>query len=226
MAETEEKVEIDETCIYGSVRNQNRLYMKEILGNKLLDYRIKKIKCQLKDNLFIAGIQIICRNTNDGSTKAIIDYQSKENNLTEQEFDLKNEGIKEMRVWLNTDIVLIGFEIKTDKNRVFKFGYGNDEQLVKISDFTEEERFIVGFGVYTDGDNGVTAICGQYISKKKYISLIYSGIFSLRLKIKNPDFKDKLEKNVDKMTEKNKILYRICQLPDNQFFNIIKYSIE
>ena len=226
MAETEEKVEIVETCIYGSVRNQNRLDMKEILGNKLLDYRIKKIKCQLKDNSFIAGIQIICRNTNDGSTKAIIDYQSKENNLTEQEFDLKNEGIKEMRVWINTDIVLIGFEIKTDKNRVFKFGYGNDEQLVKISDFTEEERFIVGFGVYTDGDNGVTAIYGQYISKKKYISLIYSGIFSLRLKIKNPDFKDKLEKNVDKMAEKNKILYRICQLPDNQFFNIIKYSIE
>ena len=226
MAETKETVEITDTCIYGSVRNQNRLDMKEILGNNLLDYRIKKIKCQLKNNSFIAGIQIICRNTNDGSTKAIIDCQSKENNLTEQEFDLQNEAIIEMRVWLNTDIVLIGFEIKTDKGRVHKFGYGNDEQLIKISDFTEEERFIVGFGVYTDGENGVTGIYGQYISKKKYISLIYSGIFSLRLKIKNPDFKAKLEQNINKMTEKNKILYNICQLPDNQFFNIIKYSIE
>ena len=65
-------------------------------------------------------------------------------------------------------ISLIGFEIETDKERKFKFGYGNDEQLIKISDFMEEEQLIIGFGIYTDGENGVTAIYAQYISKKNY----------------------------------------------------------
>ena len=160
--------EIQEIAIYGSIRNSNPLDVKEILGNKILDYRIKKIRCQLKKDESISGIQIIYENVNDGSLKAIIDYKSKEADIIEQEFELNNENIKGMNVYLNFDVLLIGFEIVTDKERKFKFGYGNDEQLFKIIDFMEEEQVIVGFGIYTDGENGVTAIYAQYISKNNY----------------------------------------------------------
>jgi hypothetical protein len=225
MSDTFDKIEINDTCIYGQARNQNFLDMKRILGNKLLDYRIKKIRCQIKDNC-IYGIQFFYRNINDGSIKAFIDVTSVKSGLTEQEFDINNEAITEMRTWLNNETLLIGFEVKTEKGRLFKFGYGNEEQLIKISDFQENERVIVGFGVYTDGENGITALYGQYIDKKKYISMIYGGIFSLKLKLKDANYKEKMDKKVDKMEEKNRILYRICQMPSNPFFNIIKYSIE
>ena len=225
MSDLLDKMEINDTCIYGQAKNQNYLDMKNILGNKLLDHRIKKIRCQIKDN-YIYGIQFYYRNINDGSTKAFIDVTSNKSDLTEQEFDINNEAITEMRTWLNDDIILIGFEVKTDKGRIFKFGYGNEEQLRKISDFEKNERVIVGFGIYTDGENGITAIYGQYIDKKKYTSMIYGGILSLKLKLKDPNYKEKMDKKVDKMGEKNRLLYRICQMPNNPFFNIIKYSIE
>ena len=48
MKNTNGILEIQETYIYGSVRTSNRLDMKEILGNKILDYRIKKKKMSIK----------------------------------------------------------------------------------------------------------------------------------------------------------------------------------
>lgn len=217
---------IEPTCIYGTVAESTNYDMKDILGEKLIDYRLTKIKCFLKSNTSIYRIQFTYRNTNDDKETTFIDVKSNEKDLIEQEMDLNNEEIINMRVWLNDEINLIGFEVETKKGRIQKFGYGNDDQLIKISDFEEEKRFIVGFGCYADEKNGVTAIYAYYINKKQYISIFYDGIFSLRIKLKDPKFKEKKEKELNKMNEKNKILYRISQLPDNQFFNIIKYIFD
>jgi len=219
------EIPITDSCIYGSVTNQNYLEIKTILGDKILDYKLKKIICQLKSNTCIVGIKFIYRNLDTGEDKALIDITSNLNDLIETDFDLNNEEVKDMKVWLNHDIRLIGFEITTNKNRSKKFGYGNDEQLVKISDFENGDQIIVGFGCYSDDNFGISAIYGQYINKKKYVSIIYSGIFSLRHIIKNYEYKQKIEKKLKNMEENKQILYRICQMPDNQFFNIIKYSI-
>ena len=226
MLEKENTISLEPTCIYGTVSESKNYDMKDILGDKLLDHRLSKIKCFLKSNTSIYGIQFTYRNINDCKETTFINVKSNEKDLIEQEMDLNNEEIKDLRIWLNDDINLIGFEVVTSKGRVQKFGYGNEEQLIKISDFEEEKRVIVGFGCYADEKNGVTAIYGYYISKKQYISVCYGGIFSLRIKLKDPEFKEKIDKKLDSMNEKNKILYKICQLPDNQFFNIIKYSID
>ena len=226
MSEKENILSFEPTCIYGTVSESTIYDMKDILGEKLIDYRLTKIKCFLKSNASIYGIQFTYRNINDCKETTFIDVKSNEKDLIEQEMYLNNEEIKNLRVWLNDEIMLIGFEVETSKGRVQKFGYGNDEQLIKISDFEEESRIIIGFGCYADEKNGVTALYAYYISKKQYISICYGGIFSLRIKLKDPEFKQKVEENLNKMNEKNSILFKICQLPDNQFFNVIKYSID
>ena len=226
MSNSVESIAVEPTCIYGTVEGDSeRFDMFEQLKDKLLDYRITKIRCFLKSNTSIYGIQFIYRNINDCTETTFIDVKSNQNDLIEQEMSLNNEEIKDLRVWLNQDIKLIGFEVITNK-RTQKFGYGNEEQLIKISDFENLDKIIVGFGCYADQTNGVTGLYGFYISKKQYTSIIYSGIFSLRIKLKDPKFKEKTEKKLQKMNEKNNILYKICQFPDNQFFNIIKYSID
>ena len=226
MSNSVESVTIEPTCIYGSVEGESERHdMKEKLGDKLLDYRITKIRCFLKSNTSIFGIQFIYRNINDCKETTFIDVKSQQNDLIEQEMSLNNEEIRDLRVWLNQDIKLIGFEVITNK-RSQKFGYGNDEELIKVPDFENLDKIIVGFGCYADQTNGVTGLYAFFVSKKQYTSIIYSGIFSLRIKIKNPEFKEEAEKKLEKMNDKNKILFKICQLPDNQFFNIIKYSID
>ena len=227
MSEKENVLCFITTCNYGTVEESSKYYdMKEILGEKLIDYRLTKIKCFLKSNTSIYGIQFTYRNINDCKETTFIDVKSNEKDLIEQDMDLNNEEIKDLRIWLNDEIYLIGFEVETNKGRIQKFGYGNNEQLIKIPDFEEENRVVIGFGCCADEKKGVTSLYGYYINKKQYISICYGGIFSLRIKLRDPEFYKKVEKNLNKMTEKNKILFKICQLPDNQFFNIIKYTID
>ena len=213
------------TSKYGFEGNEAKLYdMKDILKNKILNYRISKIKCQLKSNKGIYGIQFFYRNLNDGKESPIINVQSKEKDLIEQEFDLSQEYIIDMKTWLDQDTILIGFEIKTNKNRIFKFGYGNEEQLIKIPDLQNLDKIILGFGLNANEDGLVTSIYGYYINKNRYIFNQYKGILCLRKKLENPEYNEKIMKKAANMNKKNQILYRICKLPQNQFFNIMKYT--
>ena len=210
------------TCIYGLDTGDNRQDIYEILKNKLLDYKLTKIKCFIKP-YSILGIQFTYRSINNEII--IMEIKPNENeNLIEEEMILYNETINGLKVWLNEDIKLIGFEIETTKKNIKKFGYGEDNELRIISDFKNKDQIIVGFGCCSNDKDGITSIYAYYINKR-YISILYNGIFTLRVKIKDSKFKEKTEKKLKKMNEKNRILYRICQLPDNQFFNIIKYII-
>ena len=213
------------TCNYGTVSENSNLYdMKDILNTKMINYKISKIKCQLKSNVGIYGIQLFYRNLIDGKETAIINIQSKEKDLIEQEFDLAGEHIIDMNTWLNQDYILMGFEIITNKNRVQKFGYGDNEQLVKIPDLKDLNKIVVGFGLYLTEGNYIESIYGYYIKKNIYISNLYKGILHLREKSKNPEYKEKIQKKLSNMSKRNQILFRICCLPQNHFFNIIKYT--
>ena len=227
-SDANEKIPIEPTCILGTVQEASKRYdMYEILGEKLLDYRLTKITCFSKSNKSIYGIQFTYRNINDCKETTFIDVKSNEPDLIKQEMDLNNENIVTLNTWITNDnIKLIGFEVTTNKKRIYKFGYGKDEEYYKVPDFENLDNVLVGFGCYADEKDGVTGLYGYFINKKKYITIIYSGILSFRIKLKDPVFKEKTEKSLAKMSEKNKILYKICHLPDNQFFSIIKYSID
>ena len=213
------------TCNYGYVSENADLYdMKTILNTKMMDYKLSKIKCQLKSNIGIYGIQFIYRNLIDGKETEIINIQPKEKDLIEQEFDLCGEHIIDMNIWLNNEIILIGFEIITNKKRVQKFGYGNDEELIKIPDLKDLDKIIIGFGVNAFERNWISSIYGYYVNKNTYFSNLYKGILYLREKSKNPEYNEKIKKKLNNMNKKNQILYRICSLPQNHFFNIMKYT--
>ena len=213
------------TCIYGSVLDESKLYdMKDILKDKMLNYKITKIKCQIKSNEGIYGIELFYRNLIDGKETSIINVQSKEKDLIEQVFDLCGDYIIDMRVWINNDIKLIGFEIVTNRNRIFKFGYGKDEQLVKISDLKNLDKIIIGFGLYVNEGNSISSIYAYYINKSNYFYHLYKGILYLRSKSQNKEYNEKIQKKLSSMSKRNQILFRICNLPQNQFFNIMKYT--
>ena len=213
------------TCNYGSVLDESKLYdMKDILKDKMLNYKITKIKCQIKSNEGIYGIELFYRNLIDGKETSIINVQSKEKDLIEQVFDLCGDYIIDMRVWRNNDIKLIGFEIVTNRNRIFKFGYGKDEQLVKISDLKNLDKIIIGFGLYVNEGNSISSIYAYYINKSNYFYHLYKGILYLRSKSQNKEYNEKIQKKLSSMSKRNQILFRICNLPQNQFFNIMKYT--
>ena len=214
------------TCNYGFDGENSKYYdVTDEVSESILNYKIKKIICQIKSNECIYGIQLIYRNINDGKEKTLINVKPKELDLIEQEMTFGVEEIVDLRTWVSKDFKLIGFEITTNKGRSQKFGYGKDEDLRKIPEFENNENNIVGFCVSGDDKNGITSLFAYYINKRTYDFYIYSGIFSLRIKIKDEKFKKIIENKLPTMNEKNKILYKICCLPDNQFFHVIKYAL-
>ena len=226
MSSGKQSIGVMSTCNFGTVEEFSKYYdMKDEVGKSILDYRLTKIKCQLKSNDSIYGIQFYYRNINTGKEVALINVKAKETDLIEQEMAFGVEELVDFRTWLSDDNKLIGFEVTTNRGRIQKFGYGNDEQLRICPDFEGNNNTIVGFGVTADDKNRVTAMYAYYLNKKTYAFYLYSGVFSLRIKTKDENYKKKYEAKFLNMSEKNQVLYKVCCLPDNQFYNIMKYAL-
>ena len=214
------------TSIYGSVPDKSKLIdIYEILKDKIFNYKLSKIKTQSKSNKGLYGIQFIYRNLIDGKEASLINIQSKEKDLIDQEFDLNGDSIIDLKAWLNDNYILTGFEVITNRNRAQKFGYGDDEPIKNIVDFKDLDKIIIGFGLYVnEDDNYITSIYGYYLNKSEFFSIMYKGILYLRRKAQNSTYVEKIKKKLGNMNKKNQILFKICNLPQNQFFNIIKYT--
>ena len=211
------------SCCYGSDLDK-RYDVSDILKEKIFNYKITKIKCQIKSNEGIYGIQFFYRNLIDGKESILINIEPKEKDLIEQEFDLNGECIIDMQTWFNEEVKLTGFEIITDKKRFMKFGYGNDAP-VKTNDLKNLDKVIVSFGVCVyEENNSITGIYCYFVNRGNYLYNMYKGILYLRRKSQNQIYKEKIKKKMQNMSRKNQILFRISNLPQNQFFNIIKYT--
>ena len=220
------KLGINYTFNYGKVDKNTQYYdVYDKVGKSLINYRITKIKCQLKENVGIYGIKCYYRDRNTGKEELLINVENKDLDLIEQEMIFGIEEIVNFRAWLSYDYKLIGFEVITNRGNKKKFGYGDDKQLRICSELADERNTIIGFGVVADDKDGVTGIYALYLNRITYSLYIYGGIFDLRMKLKNNNYKEKVESILPNMNEKYNILYRICCLHENQFFSIIKYAL-
>ena len=162
------------SCNYGTVGDDSTHFNTyDKLGDILLDYKLLKIKCQLISNKSIAGIQFIYRNINNGQEVALIDIKSSEKDLIEQEMVLNNELIINLKVFLK-DVLLIGFEVTTNKNHSKKFGYGQDEDLIIEPDLQNLDNVVVGFGVCYEKKLGVSSLYFRYMKRLDYDKHIMS----------------------------------------------------
>ena len=221
---------ITSTSIFGRFINENsKIYdIRDKVGKKILDYRLIKIKCQLKSNDCIYGIQFIYRNINTNKEETLINVEPKDldlSNLIDQEMDFGLEEIVDLRVWLSEETKLIGFEVTTNRGRTQKFGFGNEEELRKCPNFDSNENCIVGFGVIAEEKNGIVGMYAYFVKRKLYAFYSYNGVFKLRIKMKKEEYRKQIESKKSSLKDKNQILYKVCSLPDNQFFNIIKYAL-
>ena len=223
------KINLIHTVCFGKKEKDSKIYtFNNIKDEDTLNFRLTKIKCQIKSNEGIYGIQITYQNLITLEENILINIKSDEPNLIEQEMTFNFEQILDIKFWLNDDIKLIGFEVITSKGRFKKFGYGTDDQLRLCHELTNKERAVVKFTFFEKEKNGITGMTLYHMDKKTHAFYIYRGIFGLRSKLKNGKNKNDIEKKFTegKMTEvKNKLLFKICCLPDNQFFNVIKYAI-
>ena len=68
------------------------------------------------------------------------------------------------------------------------------------------------------------SISAAYIHIKSYLGNT-KGYFELKRKLKDQVFKNAIESKLNSLSESDKILYRVCNLPDSCFNSVIRYCL-
>ena len=197
------------------------------LGEYLLNYKLHKIKCFYEKNVGICGLQIFYVERMSFQEIKTIDIGKKfiNENIEEQEIILdSNEMINKVSIWLGDQFR--GFEVITNKNKKQRFGWceeGKESKKIDLDEFYENNNYLVGFFGAIHKIEGILNMGFYYIKERSFYLFSYLGIFRLRVKLKNEEFRKKVFDRFDQLKFSDKALCKACTLPDNQFFGIIKY---
>lgn len=209
---------------YGLI-TENSLLLDDLLIFKefLICYRIHKIRCWQNKQLGIIGVQLYYKDR-DTNEEIISMNKIKNTESTLVEFILDPlEFITGITIY-KTDL-LNGFCIITNKKREKLFGYDYGDKIIPESFEEDGKNVILGF-CFTFESNLVISSIGCYYLNRIFFSLIlYSGILYLRIKLKDEKFKNEIEKKLNDLDKSYIALYKICLLPNIQFYGILKYTL-
>ena len=217
-------VDYQATPNYGLItENSILLDDLQIFKEFLISYRIHRIRCWQNKQLGIIGIQLYYKDR-DTNEEIISINKVKNADSTLIEFNLNPlEYITGLTIY-KTDL-LNGFSIITNKKREKLFGYDIGEQIIPESFEEEGKNVILGF-FFTFEQNLVISSIGCYYLNRVFFSLIlYSGILYLRIKLKDEGFRKEIENKLDKLEIPDIALYKICLLPNIQFYGVLKYTL-
>ena len=195
----------------------------DYFGNSLILFDIYKIKCFVKSNKGIFGIQLIYKQRDNQKEYTTINVKA-DGELIEQEFCFKpKEAITNVVIFKKE--YLEGFEITTNHKRSYRFGKDTGDKII-FSEFSSGKNIIIGFYLKFHKKTGVSAMGFYYIDKKIYFSFLCLGFLYLRAKLKDKNFQDNINKNISKFNYANKTLINACTLPKTVFMEIMKYIID
>ena len=216
---------INNTSCFGLINDKTVSFDDQrIFSQYLISFRPYKIRCWVENKEPIEGIEIIYKNRLTSQEEKGITI--KKNNLSDeievQEFIFEySEMINAVTLWKDNGIY--GIQIKTNKNRTMNFGNCQNYEKVEIDEFEDGKNYLVGYFLGFDKTFGITNIGFYYMNKRTYYLMSYFGILCLRVKLKNQDFKNALEKKIGKFNYSDKALYKTCLLPNSQFFEVFKF---
>ena len=117
-----------------------------------------------------------------------------------------------------------GFEITTNLSRSYRFGVDYGEKIM-LNEFSSGKNMVVGFYGKFDYKSGVTALGFYYVKRKEFSIFLISGLFLLRAKNQDKQFRELIEKNFTNLDYESKALFNVSLLPKNIFMEILKYLI-
>ena len=172
---SETKKEILSSLEYGAYKTEANQYDSQAsgktydicdeLGEKILDYRLKKLSYTLNSNQHIDKIKLDYINKSDGTSKVVETPNLEGMDTKMEEYDLEDdEEIVKIKVYLK-DIKLLGFEIFTNKGKNKKIGFGEENEANVEKDMEKGDKVIVGFGFNSSNRYGVYSMHFYYVDK-------------------------------------------------------------
>ena len=216
-------VEYSATPNYGLITEKSiTLDDISIFGYYLISYRVHSIRCWQNKQLWIIGIQLHYKDR-DTNEDIISVNKVKNDKSTLVEFILDPlEFIIGLTIYKSD--LLNGFSIKTNKKREKLFGYDLGDKIIP-EEFEEDKNVILGFFFTFEPNMRASSIGCYYLNKTFFSLILYSGILYLRIRLKDEKFKNEIEKKLDKLDKPYVALFKMCLLPNIQFYGVLKYSL-
>ena len=216
-------IHIRETDCFGLINKDSISYDDfNYFGNSILLFELSKIKCFIKGNKGIIGIELSYKNRENKQDYTTINVRTNDE-CFEQEFIFKsNESI--INIIIFREVTLQGFEITTNLKRIYRFGLDNGEKI-SLNEFSSGKNMVIGLFAKFENKIGITALGFYYIDRKLYLMILYYGFLCLRTKLTNNKYYNSIKENIKKMDYENQVLFKTCLLPKNEFMGIMKYII-
>ena len=222
-------ITVENTSNYGIIKDNLVIFDDQYkFAERLLDYRLQKIKCQTDRNLGIVSLEIVYREKDTNQQIKSIDLKKSESTFDDvEQFEFESmEMVTGLIIWKNKqNDKFNGFKIKTNKKREKQFGICDDNSLkIELDEFSEGSNYLVGFFGAFDRKDGLLSMGFYYINIAHYYLVFYYGVFELRVKLKRKEYKNEIEKNKDKMSLSDKAIFMTACLPSNQFYGILRFA--
>ena len=226
------------TPMYGVIPLKDRMRFNDcdLFKEEMWKYAVlKKIKMwwgspqqkEISKTKTLLGIQCLYKNIISGEEKLSLVHSGKlsSSDIVVKEIALKTgEYLTKFYIAFNYEITYIKFE--TNLNAFIEFGNKENKEMKTVMLNKGLNMIQCFIGYYNK--NRILALQCKYISRNDFIIISIMDILRLRHHFK------KNEKEKEKWSNKNilnkyskdiKIIVKLCLLPDNHFFSVIKYLI-
>ena len=188
----------------------------------LYKYKLSKIKIFLGENDIILGIQTFYKNSKNEEFPGEKGHDESIKEIEIKTFEIAdNDFLCNLNVWVGEDyITRIKFGTKKGKEFLVGINKGEDKSNNIINE--NQKNIILCF---TGGYQKNLELIGcRYLNINEYF-MNTNGYFELQKKLKHDDYKEKIQSDINKLSETDKVLFKACCLPDNIFSGIIKYCL-
>ena len=201
--------------------NDSNFFTKE----NLFQYRLSKIRFFIGDENgkeLILGLQTFYT---DANGKEITNGEARDQD--EKELDIKtmeipaNDYIRNFILNIGDEgIIQIKFETKKGKT----FVVGSEETDNIILNFNEDNKDIIFLYFLGGYRECLECMAAGYIPIESYLGNT-RGYFDLKIKLKDKSFKNNVEAKLNSLSYSDRILFRVCNLPNSCFNSIIKFCL-
>ena len=224
------------TPMYGVILAKDKLRFNDcdlFKGDSWKYAVLKKIKLwwgspqkkEIAKNKTLLGIQCKYKNIITGEEKKSLIHSGQllSSDLIEKELELKQgEYFNKFYIGFDYEISYIKFE--TNLNSILEFGkiINNEMKTVKLNNDKNMIQCFIGYF----NKNRILALQCKYISIKNYNFINLMDILRLRHFFKMNEKEKEKWKNKSLLNKYNiyiKSVAKLCTLPDNHFFSVIKY---
>ena len=229
----------DMSPILGLILAKNKIKFNDselFKGNSWIYAVLKKIriwwgspnKKELSKNKTLLGIQCKYKNIITGEEKESLIHSGQllSSDIIEKNIELKaGEYFNKFYIGFDYEISYIKFE--TNLNSVLEFGTKKNSEMKTIK-LNNGKNMIQCFNGYYNKDR-ITALQCKYISIKNFNFINMIDIFRLRhfFKVNEKEKEKWKNKNIlNKYSTYIKAVAKLCLLPDNQFYSVIKFLFE